>query len=145
MHPPRVSNVMEVNLEGRSIEAYFSRVLVQKLRASGRYRDVEAVPFGDLPPGIILVEATLETIVPSWGRRAGLARAEARVKASIRVSATNAPGTLLEFSAQRKSSGGLLGIGGLLTGGEETMLKNLLEWVADDVVSTIKDARTGER
>jgi hypothetical protein len=73
----------------------------------------------------------------SWGSRAlaGNAETSFEVTGEIRGHDYN---QLLTFTKSRSAQGGLFGVGGWATAGSGQMIKQLTDWVADDVLKVIK-------
>jgi hypothetical protein len=142
---------------GVPVDVVFAGRLANELRHARLYQDVtimspvsyfvEPSGRGVLPPRALLVEATVDLIfVPEWAWRMHPLTwgksARARVRVSGTLSVAGAENNLIPFSLQRAAKGGFLGIGGFSTGGEETMIAQLLEWIAEDFAAMI---RKGDR
>lgn len=101
----------------------------------------QSVSISDVPTkdDLQLVVDFLSESRPGWNVRASSLNTNSSVKIAGKLQNFDTI-TLISFDKQRQSQGGLLGMGGLLTPDEDTMIDSLTERVTNDIADDIKAA-----
>ena len=93
----------------------------------------------------IVLEVNIENIIKTgwWARGGSYSHEPCSVAVTGKLIDVKQDKTILTFSRERSGEGGLLGIGGWLRAGRNTMTNKLVKWVSDDIVKII--ANKGEK
>ena len=146
-HPlPSVASVsIRPSSEGGSGEMAQSTALRQtlaaKLVASGVFRTVDVGGGAEYDP-ILVIDVTRVTRA-GWGNRAFAVGARSSVRAEGKLISSN-QSVIATISEMRSAQGGIVGAGGWITCGEESMITALRNWVAEDICDSLKEqSRSG--
>lgn len=120
------------------ITSKYKESLIEGLERKNLFKNISAISSNESVTSGLLLETNIEVIdAMGWGARRHGTK-ESSVGIFGRIVDVSEDKTLLTFSKLRQGSGGLLGMGGLLTPGEKTMLTNLMEWLANDTVEMLE-------
>lgn len=114
--------------------------LAEKLRTNSQFSGVTIVAEADNVATPYMLEVKVVGVNKrGWASRATGFGGDTQSKASVagRLVDVAHDQVVLTFEKSRSSQGGLLGMGGWLSAGEEAIAKKHMEWLADDIVAAI--------
>jgi len=112
--------------------------LQKALISSEKFRSVSIsdAPITNMSDLQFVVDTIWETRA-GWFARTNNGHSSVNIRGTLKNFDNN---TLISFDKVRNAQGGLLGIGGLATVDEDSMIESLTGWVVDDIVDDIKAA-----
>jgi len=124
-------------IDNQSAGDYFAGRLLEKFLTSGLFAHVTVGSSPQVTAALVVSGSISSLGQRSWGNRAlrGNAKTSLEVTGQIRDHDDN---LLLTFTKSREAQGGLVGAGGWFTAGAGQMVKQLVDWVASDVVNAVK-------
>ena len=131
-----------MQIDDNNLEQLFAETLAEKIRKSHLYRNVTVSPLqGNVLTRFIIEIKLIDITATAWRDRSFGVNKYSFIGVAGRVVDLKRDKALLTFEKARAGQGGLLGSGGMFSAGSDAMIKKLTEWVAYDIVETLRNAQ----
>ncbi|MBU1121933.1 MAG: hypothetical protein ABIH71_05870 [Candidatus Omnitrophota bacterium] len=117
----------------------FTERLVEKFEKEGIFDEVFIISSAEAPKTRLVLEGAVEIAEKSGYAARLFVPSTCKVNVSGKLVDARDKVELFIFTKSRDSQGGLLGAGGLLSASSKTMVKELTQWVADDVAGILRN------